>query len=80
MGGLLMKWAIISRTVTLTSKIQTACLPPAGTILANNYPCYVTGWGRLQSKLGARAPRPGRDGRRCHPCPARVLGRLGEAG
>lgn len=40
----------LASPVALTSKIQTACLPPAGTILANNYPCYVTGWGRLQSK------------------------------
>ncbi|CAO2589848.1 Chymotrypsin-like elastase family member 2A [Lemmus lemmus] len=39
----------LASPVTLTSKIQTACLPAAGTILANNYPCYVTGWGRLQT-------------------------------
>ncbi|XP_040843882.1 chymotrypsin-like elastase family member 2A [Ochotona curzoniae] len=39
----------LASAVTLTSKIQTANLPPAGTILANNYPCYVTGWGRLQT-------------------------------
>ncbi|XP_017193761.2 chymotrypsin-like elastase family member 2A [Oryctolagus cuniculus] len=44
----------LASPVTLTSKIQTACLPPAGTILANNYPCYVTGWGRLQTN-GATA-------------------------
>ncbi|XP_072864125.1 chymotrypsin-like elastase family member 2A [Chlorocebus sabaeus] len=35
--------------VSLTDKIQLACLPPAGAILPNNYPCYVTGWGNLQS-------------------------------
>lgn len=39
----------LASPVALTSKIQTACLPPAGTILPNNYPCYVTGWGRLQT-------------------------------
>ncbi|XP_028736571.2 chymotrypsin-like elastase family member 2A [Peromyscus leucopus] len=39
----------LASPVTLTSKIQTACLPSAGTILPNNYPCYVTGWGRLQT-------------------------------
>ncbi|XP_028609815.1 chymotrypsin-like elastase family member 2A [Grammomys surdaster] len=39
----------LASPVSLTSKIQTACLPPAGTVLANNYPCYVTGWGRLQT-------------------------------
>ncbi|XP_027626419.1 chymotrypsin-like elastase family member 2A [Tupaia chinensis] len=39
----------LAEPVTLTDKIQLACLPPAGTILPNNYPCYVTGWGRLQT-------------------------------
>ncbi|XP_017745326.1 PREDICTED: chymotrypsin-like elastase family member 2A, partial [Rhinopithecus bieti] len=38
----------LANPVSLTDKIQLACLPPAGTILPNNYPCYVTGWGRLQ--------------------------------
>uniref|UniRef100_A0A7N9C9A1 pancreatic elastase II n=1 Tax=Macaca fascicularis TaxID=9541 RepID=A0A7N9C9A1_MACFA len=37
----------LANPVSLTDKIQLACLPPAGTILPNNYPCYVTGWGRL---------------------------------
>uniref|UniRef100_A0A8C5KEP8 pancreatic elastase II n=2 Tax=Jaculus jaculus TaxID=51337 RepID=A0A8C5KEP8_JACJA len=39
----------LANPVSLSSKIQLACLPPAGTILPNNYPCYVTGWGRLQT-------------------------------
>uniref|UniRef100_A0A2K6PT76 pancreatic elastase II n=1 Tax=Rhinopithecus roxellana TaxID=61622 RepID=A0A2K6PT76_RHIRO len=39
----------LANSVSLTNKIQLACLPPAGTILPNNYPCYVTGWGRLQT-------------------------------
>nr|XP_003471230.1 chymotrypsin-like elastase family member 2A [Cavia porcellus] len=39
----------LSQAVTLSSKIQAANLPAAGTILANNHPCYVTGWGRLQT-------------------------------
>ncbi|XP_037666370.1 chymotrypsin-like elastase family member 2A [Choloepus didactylus] len=39
----------LAQSVPLTDKIQLACLPAAGTILANNYPCYVTGWGRLQT-------------------------------
>eukprot|EP00069_Balaena_mysticetus_P016009 bmy_09926T0 len=30
-------------------EIQLGCLPPAGAILPNNYICYVTGWGRLQT-------------------------------
>uniref|UniRef100_A0A2K5UFT6 pancreatic elastase II n=1 Tax=Macaca fascicularis TaxID=9541 RepID=A0A2K5UFT6_MACFA len=39
----------LANPVSLTDKIQLACLPPAGTILPNNYPCYVTGWGNLQT-------------------------------
>ncbi|XP_011932468.1 PREDICTED: chymotrypsin-like elastase family member 2A [Cercocebus atys] len=39
----------LAHPVSLTDKIQLACLPPAGTILPNNYPCYVTGWGYLQT-------------------------------
>ncbi|XP_004391214.1 chymotrypsin-like elastase family member 2A, partial [Trichechus manatus latirostris] len=39
----------LANSVSLSNKIKLANLPPAGTILANNYPCYVTGWGRLQT-------------------------------
>uniref|UniRef100_A0A8D0W4S5 pancreatic elastase II n=1 Tax=Sus scrofa TaxID=9823 RepID=A0A8D0W4S5_PIG len=39
----------LASPVSLTDKIQLGCLPAAGTILPNNYVCYVTGWGRLQS-------------------------------
>nr|XP_020827619.1 LOW QUALITY PROTEIN: chymotrypsin-like elastase family member 2A [Phascolarctos cinereus] len=39
----------LASSVSLTDKIQLACLPSAGTILPNNYVCYVTGWGRLQT-------------------------------
>ncbi|XP_030798763.1 chymotrypsin-like elastase family member 2A [Rhinopithecus roxellana] len=39
----------LANPVSLTDKIQLACLPPAGAILPNNYPCYVTGWGYLQT-------------------------------
>ncbi|XP_012517965.1 PREDICTED: chymotrypsin-like elastase family member 2A [Propithecus coquereli] len=39
----------LASSVSLSDKIQLACLPPAGTILPNNYPCYVTGWGTLQT-------------------------------
>uniref|UniRef100_A0A8D0W471 pancreatic elastase II n=1 Tax=Sus scrofa TaxID=9823 RepID=A0A8D0W471_PIG len=38
----------LASPVSLTDKIQLGCLPAAGTILPNNYVCYVTGWGRLQ--------------------------------
>nr|XP_058893610.1 chymotrypsin-like elastase family member 2A [Kogia breviceps] len=39
----------LANPIALTDKIQLGCLPPAGAILPNNYMCYVTGWGRLQS-------------------------------
>uniref|UniRef100_A0A2K6KX59 Chymotrypsin like elastase 2B n=1 Tax=Rhinopithecus bieti TaxID=61621 RepID=A0A2K6KX59_RHIBE len=35
----------LANPISLTDKIQLPCLPPAGAILPNNYPCYVTGWG-----------------------------------
>ncbi|XP_031517833.1 chymotrypsin-like elastase family member 2A, partial [Papio anubis] len=53
----------LANPVSLTDKIQLACLPPAGTILPNKYPCYVTGWGYLHSKWEPGALRPGREGR-----------------
>ncbi|XP_061213368.1 chymotrypsin-C-like [Neopsephotus bourkii] len=37
----------LAEEVQESETIQVACLPPAGQILENNYPCYVTGWGRL---------------------------------
>lgn len=52
----------LASPVPLSDKIQLGCLPPAGKILPNNYTCYVTGWGRLQSKWGPGAPRVGREG------------------
>ncbi|KAM3617126.1 uncharacterized protein V6R79_002510 [Siganus canaliculatus] len=33
--------------VSFSNTIAAACLPASGDILANNYSCYVTGWGRL---------------------------------
>ncbi|KAM6216920.1 chymotrypsin-like elastase family member 2A [Rhynchocyon petersi] len=39
----------LANPVSLSDKIQLACLPPAGSILPNNFACYVTGWGRLQT-------------------------------
>nr|CBD77422.1 elastase [Plecoglossus altivelis] len=35
--------------ITFTDTIMAACLPDSGVVLANNYPCYVTGWGRLST-------------------------------
>ncbi|XP_026177388.1 elastase 3 like isoform X1 [Mastacembelus armatus] len=37
----------LSESVTLSDQVQLACIPPAGTVLPNLYPCYITGWGRL---------------------------------
>ncbi|NXU57090.1 CELA1 elastase, partial [Turnix velox] len=35
----------LSSSATLNSYVQLAVLPQAGTVLPNNYPCYITGWG-----------------------------------
>ncbi|NXC45254.1 CELA1 elastase, partial [Penelope pileata] len=35
----------LSGSATLNSYVQLAVLPSAGTVLSNNYPCYITGWG-----------------------------------
>lgn len=40
----------LTEHVTLSNHIKLACLPPAQSILSSNTACYVTGWGRLQSK------------------------------
>ncbi|NXC19849.1 CTRC protein, partial [Corythaeola cristata] len=37
----------LAEAVEESDTIQAACLPPSGQILESNYPCYVTGWGRL---------------------------------
>ncbi|XP_038022712.1 chymotrypsin-like elastase family member 2A [Anas platyrhynchos] len=39
----------LTKHVTLSDKIQLACLPAAGNVLSSNTACYVTGWGRLQT-------------------------------
>ncbi|KAM7028344.1 chymotrypsin-like elastase family member 1 [Acridotheres tristis] len=39
----------LSGYATLNSAVQLAVLPQEGTILPNNYPCYITGWGRTRS-------------------------------
>uniref|UniRef100_A0A7N5KQH2 Chymotrypsin-like elastase family member 1 n=1 Tax=Ailuropoda melanoleuca TaxID=9646 RepID=A0A7N5KQH2_AILME len=39
----------LAQTVTLNSYVQLGVLPPEGTILANNSPCYITGWGRTKT-------------------------------
>ncbi|CAL8296561.1 elastase 3 like [Gadus morhua] len=37
----------LAEPVVLSDQVQLACLPAAGSLLPNLYPCYVTGWGRL---------------------------------
>uniref|UniRef100_A0A8D0FCK1 Peptidase S1 domain-containing protein n=1 Tax=Strix occidentalis caurina TaxID=311401 RepID=A0A8D0FCK1_STROC len=37
----------LQRPAVLNTQVQTGRLPPAGTILPNGYPCYLSGWGRL---------------------------------
>uniref|UniRef100_A0A8B9Z0S4 pancreatic elastase n=1 Tax=Buteo japonicus TaxID=224669 RepID=A0A8B9Z0S4_9AVES len=39
----------LSSYATLNSYVQLAVLPPEGSILPDNYPCYVTGWGRTNN-------------------------------
>ncbi|KAI4903248.1 hypothetical protein NFI96_022060, partial [Prochilodus magdalenae] len=36
----------LANPVTLSDTIQPACLPAEGYLLPNNFPCYITGWGR----------------------------------
>ncbi|XP_042667226.1 chymotrypsin-like elastase family member 1 isoform X1 [Centrocercus urophasianus] len=35
----------LSGSATLNSYVQLAVLPSQGTVLSNNYPCYISGWG-----------------------------------
>ncbi|NXN92609.1 CELA1 elastase, partial [Rhinopomastus cyanomelas] len=35
----------LASSATLNSSVQLAVLPQQGTILPNDYPCYITGWG-----------------------------------
>nr|XP_031319975.1 chymotrypsin-C isoform X1 [Camelus dromedarius] len=37
----------LAESVELSDTIQVACLPEEGSLLPQDYPCYVTGWGRL---------------------------------
>uniref|UniRef100_A0A8C9K662 Chymotrypsin C n=1 Tax=Panthera tigris altaica TaxID=74533 RepID=A0A8C9K662_PANTA len=37
----------LAEPVQLSATIQVACLPEEGSLLPQDYPCYVTGWGRL---------------------------------
>ncbi|XP_073172869.1 chymotrypsin-C-like isoform X1 [Lepidochelys kempii] len=37
----------LAEPVQLSKTIQPACLPANGAILTQDFPCYITGWGRL---------------------------------
>ncbi|XP_042802507.1 chymotrypsin-like elastase family member 1 isoform X2 [Panthera leo] len=39
----------LAQRVTLNNYVQLGVLPPAGAILANNNPCYITGWGMTKT-------------------------------
>uniref|UniRef100_A0A8C6R2A2 Chymotrypsin-like elastase family member 3B n=1 Tax=Nannospalax galili TaxID=1026970 RepID=A0A8C6R2A2_NANGA len=39
----------LSRSAQLGDTVQPANLPPAGDILPNDAPCYISGWGRLST-------------------------------
>ncbi|KAG1951319.1 chymotrypsin-like elastase family member 2A preproprotein [Pimephales promelas] len=39
----------LSQPVTLSDTVHLGCIPPAGSTLPNNYPCYITGWGRIST-------------------------------
>uniref|UniRef100_A0A8C0I7A7 pancreatic elastase n=1 Tax=Bubo bubo TaxID=30461 RepID=A0A8C0I7A7_BUBBB len=41
---------------TLNSYVQLAVLPQQGSILPNDYPCYITGWGLTRSECRRVAP------------------------
>ncbi|GLD49480.1 proproteinase E-like protein [Lates japonicus] len=39
----------LASPAVLNDKVQPSCVPESGEIVPHNYPCYVTGWGRLYS-------------------------------
>ncbi|XP_062979196.1 chymotrypsin-like elastase family member 1 [Elgaria multicarinata webbii] len=39
----------LSQSATLNTYVQLGALPPSGQILANNYPCYISGWGMTRT-------------------------------
>ncbi|XP_053064634.1 chymotrypsin-like elastase family member 3B isoform X2 [Acinonyx jubatus] len=49
----------LSRSAQLGGTVQLACLPPAGDILPNGAPCYISGWGRLHTGGPLLGPQPG---------------------
>ncbi|XP_039587409.1 chymotrypsin-C-like, partial [Passer montanus] len=39
----------LAEEVQETDTIRASCLPAADKVLPNDYPCYVTGWGRIRT-------------------------------
>ncbi|KAH0629100.1 hypothetical protein JD844_010925 [Phrynosoma platyrhinos] len=39
----------LSQSAALNSYVKLGALPPAGQILPNNNPCYITGWGKTRT-------------------------------
>ncbi|NXA43153.1 CEL2A elastase, partial [Eudromia elegans] len=39
----------LAKAVEESESVQAACLPPAGLLLPQGYPCYVTGWGFIRT-------------------------------
>ncbi|XP_066428704.1 chymotrypsin-like elastase family member 3B [Eleutherodactylus coqui] len=39
----------LSQIAFLNDAVQLGCLPASGDVLPNNYPCYISGWGRLNT-------------------------------
>ncbi|KAK9391961.1 chymotrypsin-like elastase family member 3B [Crotalus adamanteus] len=39
----------LSHRPVLNDKVSLACLPPPDVVLPNEYPCYITGWGRIST-------------------------------
>ncbi len=40
----------LSSEATLNNYVQLGTVPPSGQILPHNNPCYLSGWGRVQSE------------------------------
>ncbi|XP_025028920.1 chymotrypsin-like elastase family member 3B [Python bivittatus] len=39
----------LSHPAQLNDKVRLGCIPTAGSVLPNGYPCYITGWGRIST-------------------------------
>ncbi|XP_054458277.1 proproteinase E-like [Anoplopoma fimbria] len=37
----------LAKPAVMNDKVQPSCVPESGEIAPHNYPCYITGWGRI---------------------------------